>query len=118
MIARQYGFVLLTYLLNTILAIPAPAPEPDAATATLTAELATFTHIGPIRLPFPLDFTVLSYNYYEDSDCKIPLGSTNVSSFDLTANTCFALPGNSLIFTYQLHEGTLSLYNPNEVNSE
>jgi hypothetical protein len=115
MLAQQYGFVLFTSLLGTIFAAPAPVAD---STTTIVKPASIATHLGPISMPFPLYFTVLSFNYYEDTSCKTLLGSTNVSSFDLAANTCFALPGNSLIFTYQQHEGTLSVYNPKEVNSK
>ena len=114
MLAQQYGFLIFTSLLNTIFA----APTPSADSTTTVPNLSTITHLGPISFPFPLDFTVLSFNYYEDPNCKTLLGSTNVSSIDLAAKTCFALPGNSLVFTYQLHQGTLSVYNPKEVNSK
>jgi hypothetical protein len=113
MISRQHRFILLASLFSTILAAPAPATTPPAKAAANPALLIPINHP-----PINFDYTVLSFNYYEDSSCGTQLGSMNISSLDLMAQKCFALPGNSLIFTFQQHEGTLSYYNPNEVNSE
>lgn len=97
---------LVTGLLGIAIAVPAP-------TASGTESLNIITPIGPIRF----DFTVLSFNYYEDYNCQTPLGNMNITTADLNAKKCFALPGNSLIFTYQEHTGAITYYNPNEVNS-
>jgi hypothetical protein len=115
MFLLRYGFVLFASLFSTILAAPAPVTN---TTATADATPAILTPIGPIRGPISLDVTVLSFNYYEDFECSTLLGNMNISSLDLADNKCFALPGNSLVFTYQLHDGTLSYYNPDEVNSK
>jgi hypothetical protein len=113
MFAFRIPLLLVMSLIRTTLATPAPT----ATTTTIVTTAATpefLTPIGPIRF----DVTILSFNYYEDFNCATLLGNMNISSIDLDRNTCFELPGNSLIFTYQLHDGTLSYYNPNEVNSK
>jgi hypothetical protein len=107
MLARYAVLPFIVGLPGITVAAPAPAPTETASTELLTP-------IGPIRF----DFTVLSFNYFEDYNCQTQLGSMNITTFELNANTCFALPGNSLVFTYQEHTGTLSYYNPNEVNSK
>jgi hypothetical protein len=98
---------LIVGLVGIAVAAPAPVPSEGASPEFLTP-------VGPIRFAI----TVLSFNYFEDYNCQTPLGSMNISGFDLNANKCFDLPGNSLVFTYQEHTGTLSYYNPNEVNSK
>jgi hypothetical protein len=106
MFAPRIVVPLVVSLLGIAVAVPAP-------TASETASPDFLTPIGPIRL----GFTVLSFNYYEDYNCQTQLGNMNITTADLNAGTCFALPGNSLVFTYQDHTGTLTYYNPNEVNS-
>jgi hypothetical protein len=104
MFPLRHRFLLFASLFSAILAAPAP----------VTSTVATAEANPPIHF----DFTVLSFNYYDDSSCRTQLGNMNISSLDLAAKKCFELPGNSLIFTYQEHQGTLSYYNPNEVNSK
>ena len=106
----MFAHAVLPFIVGLLgIAVAAPAP-----TASETASPDFLTPIGPIRF----DFTVLSFNYFEDYNCQTQLGNMNISALDLNANKCFALPGNSLVFTYLEHTGTLSYYNPNEVNSK
>lgn len=81
MFALRLVLLFILSIFRITLAAPAPAPEPDATATPTAIATADLIPIGPIRTPFPLDYTVLSFSYYKDFSKFLPVKSFFVTGF-------------------------------------